>query len=194
VAREALAGRISRVAIPFALFAFLDTGCLGFGLPTDGPLEGSGGEGFVIYAQVGRVFTDGSQILEVKGDTPIKIVSVTSQGGSSALRLLGAMIADPQRRFTTQQIFEGWPPRHPGAARVLDAVGQTVTPARMNWHKQPYELLVGYRITAPTFAVRENLRVVYTSEGRTYVANMTAKLVLCPPGGNLTRCLNEGFP
>src|SRR4051794_14601997 len=76
-----------------------------------GPLDVAGKQGWAVPATPGRTFTDGSNILNIAGDSPFTVVAVESIGGSPSLRFLGAKVASPQRRYTTTTRFAGWPPR-----------------------------------------------------------------------------------
>lgn len=158
-----------------------------------GPLVAAPAQAWVLPATKGRTFTDGSNVLDVRGSTPIKVVSVTSIGGTTSLQFLGAKVASPRRQYTTTNEFNGWPPRDIRASFVLDAGGQSVSPTAGNWHRQPYELLLGYRVISTDFAVRTAVRVVYESAGKTYQQDFPSLIAVCPPSEDLQKCGNQAF-
>ena len=143
-------------------------------------------------AKVGSVFTDGSNVLDVHGGQPVTIVSVDSVGGSS-LTFLGAKVASPERQYTTTTKFAGWPPHGLKAKGVEDAAGKTITPTSKNWHQQPYELLLGYRVNADSLSTRTGVRVVYKVGDKTYQVTMPSLVTTCPTDQDLQACGDKAF-
>jgi hypothetical protein len=160
-----------------------------------GPIEGGplanppGREMWGVVAKPGYTFTDGDEVLDVRGHDPITVLSVSSVGGSKAFQFLGAKVVGPRRYFTTTQRIDAWPPTHVrGSRRIGDAVGRTFRPANTTWHGQAYELLLGYRVIADTYDVRTGVRVVYRVDGKTYQVTMPNFLVACSTRQNFNRC------
>ena len=153
-------------------------------------------------ATPGYVFTDGSVHLDVRGDKPVTIISVTSLGGAPSLKFLGSEAAYPRRTYTDVTRYDGWPPRRGcdphgheerclQASRVAPTAGLVVTPTATNWHHMPFELLLGYRIVSRRYAVRTGIRVVYKSGGVVYQAVWHPKIVICPPWRDEDKCLAD---
>jgi hypothetical protein len=104
------------------------------------------------------------------------------------LKFLGAKIASPRRKFTTTLRLSGWPPRDLHAQTVYGIDGTKVTPTRSNWRRQPFELLLGYRIESSDYAARTGVRVTYEVKGKTYQVTMPSVLAACPPKDNQQKC------
>lgn len=158
-----------------------------------GPLDVGGKQSWAVPATPGRKFTDGSNILNALGGKPFTVVSVESIGGSPSLQYLGAKVASPQRRYTTTTRFEGWPPRGVHAKAVSDAIGHVITPETKNWHGQPFELLLGYKVVSPEYGVRTGIRIVYREGGKTYQAVLHSILAACPTRQDLEACGDHAF-
>jgi hypothetical protein len=147
-----------------------------------------------VVAKPGYTFTDGDEVLNLRGHDRATIVSVESLGGSKAFQFLGAKVVGPRRFFTAIQRIDRWPPNHiRGASQIMDAVGQTVTPQHSNWHGQPYELLLGYRVIADTYDVRTGVRVVYRVDGKTYQVTWPDLLVACSTTQRFNKCENHAW-
>jgi hypothetical protein len=67
-----------------------------------------------------------------------------------------------------------------------------VTPTAVNWHQQPYELLLGYQVISPKRTVRSSIRVVYESAGKTYVQDLRSQIAVCPPSEQQQNCVDTG--
>jgi hypothetical protein len=158
-----------------------------------GPLREPPKIAFVITATPGRVLTDGSVVLDLTGPASAKIIGVESLGGSGTLRFLGAKLASPHRRTTSTQWVPSWPPKNFAARSIVDAAGSIIHPASRTWHKQSYELLLGYRVLTANYATRTSVRVTYEVGGETYEATIPNILVTCPQHQNQTGCLKKGF-
>lgn len=165
----------------------------GASLPANGPLRVDPKQGWAVRAVPGKIFTDGTLVLDSTNGAPMTIVSVQSVGGGQTLKLLGAKVASPERAYTTTTRFSRWPPRAVHAMRITDAVGQTITTASINWHKQPFELLLGYKVMSSEYGVRSAVRVVYTSGGNAYQALLPSLLAACPPHQDLGTCGDRAF-
>jgi len=158
-----------------------------------GPLDVGGKQGWAVPAIPGKKFTDGSNILDISGDRPFTVLAVESVGGSPSLRFLGAEVASPHRRYTTTTSFKGWPPSGVHAKAIDDAAGHVITPQTANWHGQPFELLLGYKVVSPELGVRTGIRVTYRVSGTTYQAVLHSILSACPTSQDLEACGDAAF-
>lgn len=158
-----------------------------------GPLVEPGKLAYVITAKPGRVLTDGSIVLDLRGRENATIVSVTSVGNEGTLEFLGAKLVGPHRRYTSTEWAPGWPPVHFKASSIADPVGATLRPSFPTWKKQAYELLLGYRVLRPVYGVRSGVTVTYRVGGRQYEATIANIIVTCPPHARQIKCLRRGF-
>lgn len=164
-----------------------------FGGRGEGPLLEPPKIAYVITAKQGRVFTDGSIVLDLRGRENATIVKVTSVGDEANLQFLGAKLVGPHRRYTGTQWAPGWPPVHFQASSVIDPVGATLLPSFRTWKKQAYELLLGYFVRGAGYGVRSGVTVTYRVGGQQYEATIPNIIVTCPPHANQDRCLRHGF-
>jgi hypothetical protein len=182
------------VAIAITLLLISVTyGIRHFGGHTEGPLLEPPKIAYVITVKPGRVITDGSIVLDLRGREDATIVRVTSVGDDANLEFLGAKVVGPHRRYTSTQWAPGWPPEHFKASSVVDAVGATLRPSFRTWKKQAYELLLGYRVRGAAYGVRSGVTVTYRVGGQQYEATIPSIIVTCPPHAGQTKCLLRGF-
>ena len=129
--------------------------------------------------QAGSVFTDGFEVVRVPGDAPIEIVNVESEGGTTALRYVGAWVAGPDRQVGAEQFLPGTPPDN-FSSRTVRAEGATLQPVSVTG-KIGYELLLAYEVVdRQSVDVRRAIRVTYKSGTHTYQQVIQAGLVVCP--------------
>ena len=175
------------------LLIWVTYGIRHFGGHAEGPLREPGKLAYVITAKPGRVLTDGSIVLDLRGREDATIVSVESVGNEGTLEFLGAKVVGPHRRFTSTEWAPGWPPVHFKASSVIDPVGATLRPSFRTWKKQAYELLLGYRVLRPAYGVRSGVTVTYRVGGQQYETTIANIIVTCPPHGRQSTCLRRGF-
>lgn len=177
--------RLVRAALSAALLAL--TACSGAASSTpggaaplrDGPLQATSAHSWGFRQPVGAAFTDGLETLEFSGSEPAKLVKVRLLG-DPALRLLGVALATPDRRYGSQQLFEGFPPRDrslPRGVLLPDPYGKPLSPQTrfdIGW-----ELLLGIRVDEPGRHVRTGIEVTYTVGAETFVEVIPAALAVC---------------
>jgi hypothetical protein len=182
------------VAIAITLLLISVTyGIRHFGGHTEGPLLEPPKIAYVITVKPGRVITDGSIVLDLRGREDATIVRVTSVGDDANLEFLGAKVVGPHRRYTSTQWAPGWPPEHFQASSVIDPVGATLRPSFRTWKRQAYELLLGYRVLRPSYGMRSAVTVAYRVGGRQFESRIFSIIVTCPPDTNQEKCLYRGF-
>lgn len=174
VGPPARAARQSNLAVAFGMTAVL-AAAVACAVGSDargvqnGPLRPVPKHGWVVSVYEGKTFTDGEELLDLRGTRPAVITAVTVAGGTPTLEYLGARLALPSRTYTTYQEMPGYPPRVPGSTTV-PAVGHTILPTPRTERTQGYELLLGYRATRDGNAVRGDVRtsvaVDYTVSGK----------------------------
>lgn len=124
-----------------------------------GPLTPANEHAWATYEPVGRTFTDGMEVLELRrGTHPAVIDSVKLLPGKNGagLRLVGVRLAGPHRGTNYQKL--PWPPRAPELppSVVEPAVGATITSQLGAW-----ELLLGIKVTKPGYLARRGIEVDY---------------------------------
>jgi hypothetical protein len=187
------ASAVRRLTAWLVLIATISVGCSAPSQP-QGPLEAGRKHAWVRSAQAGEVFTDGTDLLQLNGMRMATIVSVDSVGGDNTLKFLGASIAEPRRKYTTTQETSGWPPTDLAAHNVVPAVGAAIKPLAKTWHRQGYELLLGYRIERSDYSVRAGVRITYRVGQKTYEATIPSLLVMCPPKRPAGGCMKQAWP
>ena len=199
VSSQATTSRQSTLAAAFGITAalFFSAACGGGSearIAPTGPLQAPDKHGWVVTVYKGKTFTDGQELLDLRGTRPAVIQAVTVTGGTPTLEYLGASLALPSRRYTTSEEMPGYPPRVPGST-TAPAVGHTILPTRRTERRQGYELLLGYRATRDGNAVRGDVRttvtVDYTVSGTRYRIVMPAQLFPCPKGASQGTCMKH---
>lgn len=135
--------------------------------------------GWSTYEPVGAAFTDGLEVLELRGHSDAVIDSVHLVPGKqgNGLKLIGVKLANPTRGGNVQKM--PWPPRdrHLTASAVVPAIGTKITPrshSGANW-----ELLLGIKVTKPGYLVRRAVRVDYHIGSSHYTYVTPAWLSVC---------------
>ncbi len=138
------------------------------------PLE----HGYSLSMARGSTFTDGFEILRLKGDRPavIESVEITADSG---VEMTGAMLAPPPRENAAVQVLKGWPPTHDALdeSTFVDAVDATIQP--LSREPMGYELLIGLRVTGEGFLVRQAVTVTYRIEDTRYQVVFPAVISIC---------------
>jgi len=145
----------------------------------------------VLRAKVGRVFTDGMNVIDIGGHEPATLLKVESIGGSEGLKFLGAKLVGPHRSAVDFTSLDGWPTVE-GSPPLIEPVGATLEPTVKTWNRHAYELVMGYRIIRATYAERVGVRVTYKIGDHVYQATLPRLISICPPGRTLTSCLDAG--
>ncbi|MFY9915806.1 MAG: hypothetical protein WAK18_14140 [Nocardioidaceae bacterium] len=145
-----------------------------------GPIAPQPNHGSIVdITRVGAVKADGHETLRLSGDSPATITNVEVIGGEESMKFLGAMVAGPGRKFGAKQLFHRYPPppHTNGLGSVEPAIGAVLQPTT---GPDSYELLIGFRYIADTFAARSTVIVSYTVDGKRYRADLHARWVTCP--------------
>lgn len=167
-----------RLAVALAL-AFAATGCADAG---PGPLAypHPNEHAWTTYEPVGATFTDGLEVLVLRGKRPAVIDKVKLLPGHNGdgLKLIGVRLAGPTRDGNVQRM--PWPPRDPDlvASSVGPAIGRTIAPqsrgGAYNW-----ELLLGMKVTKPGYLVRRGIEVNYHIGDQHYSYVIHGWLAVC---------------
>lgn len=145
---------------------------------TDGPVESASGYGYSFSNEVGDKFTDGFEVLEVRGDEPVTVEAVTLLG-NRGFEYLGAKFVGPGREIGSIQLLFHWPPvpKDFGGAKIVDALDATLSTHRQNsWG---WELLVGMTPSREGRVRRDGVAVSYTTEGVRYRAEFRGEIIVC---------------
>lgn len=157
-------------------------------------LRDVGNGGTTIQRPVGSAFTYGLVVLYNDSDAPIEIRDVQPEIKGTGLAFLGARVLapaldSPGRQTASYDILEGFPPEQFPAAP--EATGALVNPASQSEPegKLPYELLVGYRVTAPGRTTVPSIKITYRQgdDQQSMTANLTLAVCTdremsdCPP-------------
>ena len=159
--------------------------------PPPGPLEIGTPHAWAVTVTSGKTFTDGMELLLLRGRRPATFEDVTVVGGNASLTYLGARIALPSREMTSIQEMKDFPPTALPPSQLAAAEGFTIQPTGRTARRQGYELLVGYRVDDPTFSVRHTIRIQYRIDGQTYLTDIPAGLVTCPTSQDQVGCLRR---
>lgn len=159
------------------LVAYLTTGRT-HGIKRDGPLVVPFEHGWALSYQTGEVFTDGLEVLTLKGSDEAVVESVELVGDKD-LELVGVFLAPPPRNIGATQLLRMWPPRDPEAFDEatlveVDEDGAAITSALGGW-----ELLVGLRATTDGRHHRDGIRISYRVGDQDYEAFFPAQLDVC---------------
>lgn len=164
------------LAVIALALAFAATACSADAGP--GPLAPPhpGEHAWTTYEPVGATFTDGMDVLSLRGKRSAVIDSVRMLPGKNGagLKLLGVRLAGPNRGTNYQKL--PWPPRAPEmpASVVGPAVGATVTPQSRGW-----ELLLGIKVTRPGYLARRGIEIDYHIGDQHYSYVDAAWLAVC---------------
>lgn len=153
--------------------------------PADGgPVPGTEPHVWSVKAgNVGEVFSDGFETFQNTGAEPATIVSVTPDGADKALEFLGARLGMPGRRDDFNQRMPGYPPAAVARRFQVPAEGATLEPGAV------YMLILGYRITADAYDVRDSVTVRYRVGAAEFERVIPAFLVACPTSRSEDDCL-----
>ena len=163
-----------RLAVALAL-ASAATGCSASAAP--GPLFPAHLHGFSVTVPVGHTYTDGMEVLELRGHQNAVIDSVRLVPGKNGdgIKLLGVQVASPARTIGGVQ-EPGWPvhDRHIPPSTLRPADGAIIKPGHRGW-----ELLLGLKATRPGYLVRRGVIVKYHVGDQHYVWRDPAWGALC---------------
>ncbi|WP_028652750.1 hypothetical protein [Nocardioides halotolerans] len=136
-------------------------------------------QGSSITLPVGKVVTDGVQVLRLSGEYEATIDKVELVG-DDGMEFLGAGIAPPPRRSALEQFIFDWPPTKAtqfDPATVVPAEGATIgneTDEPMGW-----ELLLGLKVVDEGKHTRTAIRITYTVDGEQYRVDLPTELTVC---------------
>lgn len=165
------------VAVAAATAAAL--GYIGGGRSTDGPLNPGPPHGWAATAKVGDVFTDGLELLHLRG-TEQAVIEDVRLVGDDGLELAGAVLAGPERGIGAVQYMPTFPPHNNPQidAELVEAEGTWITPEGKD-RKGTWELLLGIRPTTEGYLVRTGVEVDYSVQGEEYTVLIPAHLAVC---------------
>ena len=120
-------------------------------------------------------FTDGLEVLRLKGASSARITDV-SLIGSHRIALLGAVLLPPGRQLGAVQVVDSWPPedREIDESALVEARGARIDDDPAGW-----ELLLGLKLTNGRAADRFGVRIEYETHGATHLAVLPAFLRIC---------------
>jgi len=161
---------------------FILTSCSGAGnqdasLPAGTAIRVPPEHGGVLVVPRAKAFTDGLEVIQVTGHSPIEIVDVGVLGATPGLEFLGARLGFQPNGTVAYQLLDGFPPADKKFVRIVPAVGATLEPLADSAH--PPELLIGMRVNTSGVSSRKSIYVDYEAEGRRYRAIFPAELVVC---------------
>lgn len=147
--------------------------------PGPGPMHVPRAHGWSYTFPQDVTFTDGLEVLKIKGAESATITSV-SFVGDPELTLVGAFVAPPPRRQMAVQVIPEWPPRAQSvfdAATLLPAEGARIRPNAES--SQGWELLLGVQVTEPGIFKRDSVEITYEVNGHEFSASFPAQLTVC---------------
>lgn len=150
----------------------------------DGPLVVPEPHGWATTQPVGRVFTDGLEVLRLDTDQTATIESIELVGAQD-LEIVGALLAPPPRTYGAETVMRSFPPRRPALfdrASLVEATGATIGP-RAGAGQMGWELLLGLRATAAGIGFRDGIRIVYSVDGTRHDATFPAEVSVCTSPG-----------
>lgn len=159
------------------------SGCSGNGLVggNAGPLRPPRPHGWSITLRSQSVFTDGFEVLRLKGAKAAKLESVELTG-AKGLELVGFSVAAPGRNYAFVDYVPSWPPPDSGPFRgvqIQEGVGALLKPST-DPQDEGFELLLGLRVTARDgYGTREGLRISYRVGGKRFTLRWAAELAAC---------------
>lgn len=138
---------------------------------------------FISYP-VGTEFTDGWATLTIAGGKNARVRDVRINGGQNVFEPIGPyMAAGAERRLNFIQLLNGFPPRDPRLGPLVPLVGAEIPPGNLG-----LEVLIGFRVKADEFAVRNSISIRYEVEGKLYEVEVPYRLVYCPSSMTTVQC------
>ena len=149
-----------------------------------GPVRLPVKHGYVVRYQVGQVFTDGLERVKLNGNSPAVLRNVEISGPSADhFRMVGVMVAGPQRKLGSWEVSDGFPPQKAGLGKLVPGIGASLATGNVG-----SLLLVGLEVTKPGLAIRTGLKVFYTVDGKRYVVQYPASIANCPKAMTISQC------
>jgi hypothetical protein len=144
----------------------------------DGPVKLPFPHGWVMAAPVGHAFTDGFDVLQVRGSESIHVTDVRIEG-DAGLELAGALLVPHILSHGIQQYYPNFPPKK--QPDTVPLVGATVAPTG----SPGFELILGIRANQVGRFHRSAVVIDYSVGSQRYRARLPAELDVCgyqPPG------------
>ena len=138
-----------------------------------------------VKAEAGEAFTDGMDVVMLKGKHNATITSVELVGDRE-IKLVGFKLATPERialggMGSIQHM--PWPPkdRDLPPESVVPGVGTTITPlvVTKDGPTGSYELLLGHKVEEEGYFVRRGFWINYTADGEEYRQYYPAVMSIC---------------
>jgi hypothetical protein len=156
---------------------------------TNGPVRKQNSTAYSIAIDAGQRFTDGFSVLQVTGNSPVKILSIQSVQAGPSLQFLGALIAGQKRLYASDESLSRYPPPSQNLGQLQPAKGFTLLPDSQIPNHNGYELLLGYKFTGERLTIRHKVVMKYESAGIRYELVIPSQIVACPPAHDLEKCL-----
>ena len=140
-----------------------------------GPLRVPNPHAWGQAVDAGDPFTDGLEVLRLKG-APSATVTSVELVGDPGVSLTGAMLAGPGRGMGALQVIHSWPPRDRDLdeSRLVPAVGATITDDSAGW-----ELFVGMTAAEAATVDRLGINVGYDVAGVQHETFLPAFVRIC---------------
>jgi hypothetical protein len=149
-----------------------------------GPVEVPVAHGYVVRYQVGQVFTDGLERVKLRGSQPAVLRKIEISGPSADhFKVVGVMIAGPNRKLGSWEVSDGFPPTKPGLGPLVPGIGARLAPGKVG-----SLLLIGLKVVKPGLGIRTGLSVFYSIGDKNYVAKYPASVANCPPSMSDMQC------
>lgn len=162
------------------------------GYADDGPVIVPDQHGYLVRYSVGDVFTDGFERVKLAGDRPGVLERVELVGpGVDHFELLGVLLAGPQRKTGSVQVYDGFTdeptgPSVEGLGKLVPAEG-----ARLATGKVGSVLQIGLKVVKPGIAIRTGIRIYYSVGDTQFVSYQPGGIVNCPQGTSDDACFEE---
>lgn len=158
-----------------------------------GPIEPPNGHGWALSVKPGKVFTDGLEVIYVRGNESAVLDSVEIIADDE-LELVEAFVVPPPRVNAAVQLIMEWPPTDSsfGEQAVESATGAVIRPA-VGEEKSGWELLLSMRATKAGQFQRTGVKILYHVGSDRYQVTFPAEMIVCVDPGvtNYRDCESE---
>jgi hypothetical protein len=145
-----------------------------------GPIEPGNPYGSALSVKVGQKVTDGLIGLYLGGTKDAVIDEVRPVYIGSAVKTLGAITSDPQRKMgIPMSSYSTWPPKDPALYVTRRAAGTIMHPR--NTGVFPTQILIGMQVTRPGHFLRTGFWLYYHVGSDHFREFFPAEVTFCTP-------------